>query len=100
METKIKAYMESKLKSSEITKEVVVSAYMNEYPEEFLYTYPSFFLNKLSKLKQPSSHTQKAIDDVKTFLNTHSGDKMDKSIVVKFFNLESVTPDLIGYVGW
>ena len=73
---------------------------MNKYPEEFLYTYPSFFLNKLSKLKQPSPTTQKAIDDVKTFLETHSGDKMDKSIVEKFFNLESVTPDLIGYVGW
>lgn len=100
METKIKAYMESELKSSEITKEVVVAAYMNEYPEEYLYDYPSFFLNKLSKQKNPSKDTQKAIDDVKEFLETYSSASMDKSIIEKFFNLDSVTPDLIGYVGW
>ena len=61
MESKVKAYLNSELHSNEITKEIVISAYMNEYPKKFLYEYPSFFLNKLSKQNLPSEATQKAI---------------------------------------
>lgn len=100
METQVKAYMESNLQSNEITKEIIVAAFMNEYPEELLYDYPHFFLKKISKLTQPSENTMKAINDVKEFLGSYSEGTMNKSIVEKFFNIDSVTSELIGYVGW
>lgn len=98
METKVKAFMNDELNSNEITKDILVAAYMNEYPKNFLYDYPSFFLKKMSNQTIRTESTQKAIDDVTKFLETHK--QMDDTTVEKFFNLESVTVEHISYVGW
>ena len=71
---------------------------MSKYPKQYLYEYPAFFLKKLSRHDAPEESIQKAIDDVTSFMAEYSNQTMNDSIVEKFFQIESVTPDLISYV--
>lgn len=96
MEELSRKYMNDELSSNEITREIVKYTYLNYYPEEDLFNYPQFFMNKLNNNVNLLSNENR--DILQNYINNHQ--TIDRSNIEEFFNFEFVTPELIGYVGW
>ena len=77
-------------------QEMVKYTYLNYYPEEDLFNYPQFFMNKLNNNVNLLSNENR--DILQNYINNNQ--TIDRSNIEEFFNFEFVTPELIGYVGW
>ena len=95
MEELSEKYMNDELPRNEITREIVTYTYLNHYPEDLLFNYPQFFLNKINSTNL-LNHDDKLI--LENYINTNQ--VIDRSNIDQFFNMQFVTPELIGYVGW
>ena len=95
MEELSKKYMNNELSTDEITMEIVTYTYLNHYPEEYLFQYPQYFLNKLNSTNLLSDVNK---DILQNYINENNN--IDRSNIDQFFNMEFVTPELIAYVGW
>ena len=96
MEELSRKYMNDELSRNEITREIVKYTYLNYYPEEDLFNYPQFFMNKLNNNVNLLSNENR--DILQNYINNNQ--TIDRSNIEEFFNFEFVTPELIGYVGW
>ena len=95
MEELSRKYMNDELSSNEITREIVSYTYLNHYPEEDLFNYPQFFLNKLNNVNLLTNENRNTLQN---YINQYNN--IDRSNIEEFFNFDFVTPDLIAYVGW
>ena len=95
MEELSRKYMNDELSRDEITREVVSYTYLNYYPEEDLFNYPQFFLNKLNNANLLSNENKNILQN---YINQNNN--IDRSNINEFFNFDFVTPELISYVGW
>mgnify|MGYP001198775781 CR=1 FL=1 len=95
METLVDKYMNDELVRDEITKELIKTVYLTKYPKPDLYTYPMFCVKKLTKYNYKDND---AVSQIENFLNEN--EVIDDNAMESFFNLDCITPEFIGLMGW
>ena len=82
MEELSRKYMNDELSRNEITREIVKYTYLNYYPEEDLFNYPQFFMNKLNNNVNLLSNENR--DILQNYINNNQ--TIDRSNIEEFFN--------------